>query len=137
MIWGGRLSSSRGIFASNVNKDNKAVSRHLIFMTDGKMEPYIYGYNAYGIEVLSNRIAPQNSSTATVTARHNARFLAACEAVKSQGTTVWVIAFGTTLTADLKTCSSDGRAYQSDDTDELKQTFKFIASQVANLRLGL
>lgn len=136
MIWGGRLASPRGIFAANVNRDNKAVSRHLIYMTDGKLEPNIGRYNAYGVEELSNRIAPQGSNTSTVTARHTARFLAACEAVKAQGLTVWVIAFGTTLTDDLKTCSSDGRAYKSDDTDELKKTFKFIASQVANLRLG-
>lgn len=136
MIWGGRLSSPRGPFKDNVNKDNKAVSRNLIFMTDGKMEPYIWGYNAYGIEVLSNRVAPKNSDTADVTARHNARFLAACEAVKAQGTTVWVIAFGTTLTDDLKTCSSAGRAYHSSDSDELRARFKFIATQVANLRLG-
>lgn len=136
MIWGGRLSSSRGIFASNVNQDNKAVSRHLIFMTDGEMKPLITGYSAYGIETLDNRVAPKNSNTATVTARHTQRLLAACKAIKAQGTTIWVIAFGTSLSTDLKTCSSDGRAYQSDDADELSQTFKFIASQVANLRLG-
>ena len=94
------------------------------------------GYNAYGIENISNRVAPKGSSTSTVTSRHNARFLAACELVKAQGTTIWVIAFGTSLTNNMKTCSSSGRAYQSNDTDELKKTFKFIASQVANLRLG-
>ncbi len=137
MIWGGRLSSPRGIFAANVNKDAKPVSRHLIFMSDGQMEPYIWGYNAYGIEVLSNRVAPKNSDTDTVRDRHRARFRAACEEVKSQGTTVWVIAFGTSLNDDMKSCSSDGRAYYASDTAALKNQFKYIASQVANLRLGL
>ncbi len=136
MIWGGRLSSPRGIFADNVNQDDRSVSRHLIFMSDGQMEPYIWGYNAYGIEVLSNRVAPLNSDTNAVTARHTARFRAACEAVKAQGITIWVVAFGTTLTNDMKACSSDGRAYYAADTTALKQQFKFIASQVANLRLG-
>lgn len=136
MVWGGRLASPNGIFAANVNKDDKAVSRHLIFMTDGQMEPYIWGENAYGIEVLSNRVAPRGSDTSTVTARHTARLLAACEAVKAKGITVWVIAFGTSLTGDLVTCASDGRAYRSSNTEELKQRFRFIASQVANLRLG-
>lgn len=136
MIWGGRLSSPRGIFADNVNKDNKSVSRHLIFMSDGQMEPNIGGYNAYGIEALSNRVAPLNSTTATVTARHNARFRAACEAVKAEGITVWVVAFGTTLTDDMKACSSDGRAFFATDTAALKQQFRYIAAQVANLRLG-
>ena len=52
------------------------------------------------------------------------------------GVTVWVIAFNTQLTDELKQCSSDGRAYLSNNTDELRQTFKFIASKVADLRLG-
>lgn len=136
MIWGGRLSSPRGIFADNVNRDNKPVSRHLIFMSDGQMEPNIVGYNAYGIEALSNRVAPLNSDTLTVTARHNARFRAACEAVKAEGITIWVIAFGTTLSNDMKACSSDGRAFFASDTTALQQQFRYIAAQVANLRLG-
>jgi len=136
MIWGGRLASPRGIFAENVNQDNKPTSRHLIFMSDGQMEPNIGGYNAYGIEALSNRIAPVNSDTNTVTARHIARFRAACEAVKAEGITVWVVAFGTTLTNDMKACSSDGRAFYASDTAALQQQFSYIASQVANLRLG-
>lgn len=136
MIWGGRLASPRGIFAENVNQDNKPTSRHLIFMSDGQMEPNIGGYNAYGIEALSNRIAPVNSDTTTVTARHIARFRAACEAVKAEGITVWVVAFGTTLTNDMKACSSDGRAFYASDTAALQQQFSYIASQVANLRLG-
>ncbi len=136
MIWGGRLSSPRGIFADNVNQDSKSVSRHLIFMSDGQMEPNIGGYNAYGIEALSNRVAPLGSDTNTVTARHIARFRAACEAVKADGITVWVVAFGTALTNDMKACSSDGRAFYASDTAALQDQFRYIAAQVANLRLG-
>lgn len=136
MIWGGRLSSPRGIFSDNVNQDSKPVSRHLIFMSDGQMEPNIGGYNAYGIEALANRVAPLGSDTATVTARHIARFRAACEAVKAEGITIWVVAFGTTLTTDMKACSSDGRAFYAGDTAALQQQFRYIAAQVANLRLG-
>jgi hypothetical protein len=36
----------------------------------------------------------------------------------------------------LRNCASSGRAYTSNNTDELRNTFKFIASQVADLRLG-
>lgn len=136
MIWGGRLASSNGPFQANVNKDDKSVSRHILFMSDGQMEPYIWGNNAYGIETLSNRVAPLNSDTTTVKGRHNSRFLAACEAAKAKGITVWVIAFGTTLSTEMKACSSDGRAYYASDTTALRNHFKFIASQVANLRLG-
>lgn len=77
-----------------------------------------------------------NSDANTVTARHIARFRAACEAVKAEGITVWVVAFGTTLTNDMKACSSDGRAFYASDTTVLQQQFSYIASQVANLRLG-
>lgn len=136
MIWGGRLSSPRGIFAENVNRDNVAVSRHLIFMSDGQMEPYISAYNAYGIEALSNRIAPLNSSTAIVSERHTARFRAACEAVKAEGITIWVVAFDTTLSSNMKACSSDGRAFYAADTAALQQQFRYIAAQVGNLRLS-
>ena len=136
MIWGGRLASPRGIFADNVNRDNRPVSRHLIFMSDGQMEPNIGGYNAYGIEALSNRVAPQNSDIDAVTARHIERFKAACEAVKAEGITFCVVAFGTTLTNDMKACSSDGRAFYASDTTALQQQFRYIAAQVANLRLG-
>lgn len=136
MIWGGRLSSPRGIFAENVNAGDRSVSRHLIFMSDGQMEPNISGYNAYGIEALSNRIAPLGSDSNTVAARHIARFSAACEAVKGEGITIWVVAFSTALTNEMKSCASDGRAFYAGDVAALQQEFKNIAAQVANLRLG-
>jgi hypothetical protein len=137
MIWGDRLISTRGIFADNVNAGNlRAVSRNIIFMTDGIMNPNLDAYDSYGIEKLDNRVAPQGSSYNDLVARHTARFLAACQEAKAMGVTVWVIAFNTQLTDELKQCSSDGRAYLSNNTDELRQTFKFIASKVADLRLG-
>lgn len=137
MIWGGRLTSPGGLFASNVNLDADKinVSKHIIFMTDGIMEPTASGYSAYGIENLDSRIAPRYYSN-TITARHNLRFLAMCNAIKAQGTTIWVIAFGTSMTTELQNCASNGRAYYSSNTDQLRNTFKFIAAQVADLRLG-
>jgi hypothetical protein len=59
-----------------------------------------------------------------------------CDAIKAQGTTIWVIAFGTSMTTQLQNCASDGRAYYSSNTTALRNTFKFIAAQVADLRLG-
>ena len=137
MLWGAHLTSQRGIFASNVNDtDGKPVSRHIVFMTDGVMQPNLNSYSAYGIESLDNRVAPRFSTTDDVTERHNNRFLAACESAKSQGVTIWVVAFGTDMTDELEACASDGRAYYSADSDELSATFSYIASQVADLRLG-
>ncbi|WP_162225086.1 TadE/TadG family type IV pilus assembly protein [Erythrobacter sp. SG61-1L] len=137
MIWGGRLTSPTGLFAANVNLDSDKinVSKHVIFMTDGIMEPTASGYSAYGIENLDSRIAPRYYSN-TITSRHNLRFSAMCEAIKAQGTTIWVVAFGTSMTTELQNCASNGRAYYSSNTDELRNTFKFIAAQVADLRLG-
>ena len=137
MIWGGRLTSPTGLFADNVNLDSDkiSVSKHIIFMTDGIMEPTTSGYSAYGIENLDSRIAPRYYAN-TITARHNLRFSAECEAIKARGTTIWVVAFGTSMTTELQNCASDGRAYYSSNTTQLRNTFKFIAAQVADLRLG-
>lgn len=140
MIWGGRLGSPRGIMAANVeNGEVDSVSRHVIFMTDGQMAPSRQTYSSYGFELHDNRVAPSgtsNSSSTPLIPYHNARFLAACDAVKAEGYTVWVVGFGTTLTTELTQCSSDGRAYYASNTAALLTAFTFIASQIADLRLN-
>jgi hypothetical protein len=141
MIWGGRLSSTTGIFADNVNKPfgtglQTSISRHIIFMTDGEMAPTSTAYSAYGFEQNDQRVAPQGSSNSTLTSRHNSRFLAACGRAKELGYTVWVIGFGTSLTTQLTTCATAGRAYAATNTTELTNTFRYIAGQVADLRIN-
>lgn len=137
MIWGGRLASPSGIFADLVNDEpDRSVSRHIIFMTDGEMLPVLSGYSAYGIEQYDHRVAPSGSDTDDLIAYHNARFVAACNAIKDEGYTVWVIGFGSSLTTQMKNCATGHRAYYSNDSDELRATFRYIASQVADLRLG-
>jgi Flp pilus assembly protein TadG len=137
MIWGGRLGSPRGIFEDTVNdQPERAVSRHIIFMTDDQMAPETEFYSAYGLELFDNRVAPRGTTRTGLIAYHNARFLAACQAAKDEGYTIWVIAFGTSVSTVLRSCSSAGRAYLSNNTTELQATFRFIASQVADLRLN-
>lgn len=140
MIWGARFASETGIFADNVNADNlPSVSRHIIFMTDGVMEPNNSAYNAYGTEMYDNRIAPTGATggaTGTLANYHNARFLAVCEKAKQLGYTVWVIGFGTSITTQMKACSTAERAYYSSNTTELRNTFKYIAGEVADLRIN-
>lgn len=137
MIWGGRLGSPQGIFADNVNEDDEiSVSRNLIFMTDGKMEPKRTVYTAYGTEISDNRVGPVDADDSELADLHTLRFRAACDAIKGEGYTIYVIGFGTTVTDDLKYCASSDRWYFASDTTELRNTFKFIASQVADLRLG-
>lgn len=136
MVWGARLANPDGIMASNVNEGNRTPSRHIIFLTDGIMEPHLTAYSAYGMEWYDNRVAPVSSSTSTLTDYHNARYLAACSAAKAKGYTVWVIGFGVALTDQMRACASGGRAYASSDTATLKTTFKFIAGEVADLRIN-
>jgi hypothetical protein len=88
------------------------------------------------MEWYDNRVAPVNSDTTTLTSYHNARYLAACSAAKAKGYTVWVIGFGVSLTDQMRACASGGRAYASSDTTTLKNTFKFIAGEVADLRIN-
>lgn len=139
MIWGARLASTTGMFQSNVTEDSTkypSVSRHIIFMTDGDMAPTIDSYSAYGEEMYDNRVAPSGTNSSTLTSYHNNRYLAACTRAKNLGYTIWVIGFGTSLTTQMKTCATAGRAYYASDTTALNNTFKFIAGQVADLRIN-
>lgn len=137
MIWGGRLSSQRGINKTNVNAGNlNSVSRHIIFMTDGQMDPGKSVYSSYGVERFDNRVAPPGTTSTQLQSYHNGRFLAACRAAKAEGYMVWVIGFGTTVSDEMMECSSDRRAYESSDTNTLKTRFRYIATQIADLRLS-
>lgn len=139
MIWGGRLASPTGMFAANVTEDAveyPAVSRHVIFMTDGEMYPHRENYSAYGIPDYENRVAPAGSTINTLITVHNNRYVAACNRVKDMGYTIWVIGFGTALNPSMTACATAGRAYFASDTTALNNTFKFIAGQVADLRIN-
>lgn len=140
MIWGARLASPKGMFSENVLEgDRNSVSRHIIFMTDGQMEPTNNAYSSYGIEGYEHKVAPAGSSdgaNSVLASYHNNRFLAACRRAKEEGYTVWFVGFGTAITNVMKTCSSANRAYQANNTTELKNAFRYIAGQVADLRIN-
>jgi len=137
MIWAGRIGSPEGINEANVNVDDlPSVSRHIIFMTDGDMAPETDFYSAYGLEKYDNRVAPTGTSRTALIAYHNSRFLAACRAAKAEGYTIWVVAFSTALSQNLRNCSTANRAYLANNTTQLRAAFQFIASQVADLRLN-
>lgn len=140
MIWGARLASTKGMFAENVLEgDRNSVSRHIIFMTDGQMEPTNSAYSSYGIEGYEHKVAPAGSTdggNSVLASYHNNRFLAACRRAKEEGYTVWFVGFGTAITTVMKNCSSANRAYQANNTTELKNAFRYIAGQVADLRIN-
>ena len=136
-IWGARLSSPDGIFASNVNQaapNNGFVSRHVIFMTDGILDPGPIYYSAYGVDYHDRRVS-DNGSDSQLVARHTSRFKAVCAAIRAKGIRLWVVAFATDLSDDLKACASPNSAFVSTNAAQLNQNFAEIAASIADLRL--
>lgn len=137
LLWGARFASPDGIFGDLVRDEpanGARVNRHVIFMTDGLQEGSSTIYQAYGIERLDQRVTG-SSGTSVENARHSARFRAICDAIKSKGIRLWVIAFTTGLNADLSYCASPSSAYTAADASQLNAAFQEIAKQVGELRV--
>ena len=135
MIWGGRLLSPTGIFASeNADIDGTPASRHLIFLTDGETAPLDMVYGTYGVEPLSER-RWSSKSKFTLTQTVENRFTFACDEVKKKNITVWVIGFGTRMTDMLRNCAGDGHWFQANDASQLGSAFGKIAQSMGDLRI--
>jgi Flp pilus assembly protein TadG len=141
-IWGLHLVSGEGMFASeNPDRFNgQLVSRNIVFMTDGEMNPgperYVFsGYNHY-----DGRLAPKNTSEANLIKIHNRRLRILCEAAKRQGITVWVVAITDSTNqdfSDLRACASSTGNYKSAATSqELIASFTTIAQSIGGLRIS-
>ncbi len=144
LLWGARLSSEDGIFSSNVLQaptNNQYVGRHIVFMTDGQLDPGNNYYNAYGIERHDGRITGMNTSTdgsaieATQLTRYTTRYKELCKAIKAKGIRLWVVAFNTTLTTDMTNCASPNSSFTASNSAGLNTAFQKIAEQIADLRL--
>lgn len=140
--WGLHLVSGVGMFQSdNPDRFNgQAVSRNIVFMTDGEMNPgeerYVFtGYNNY-----DGRVAPAGTVDPQMTRAHNRRLRILCEEAKRQGITVWVVAItdGTPQDYnDLRACATSAGTYKSAATsEELIQTFTTIANSIGGLRIS-
>lgn len=146
LIWGARLSSPDGIWGDLVGEEpdnGSTVSRHLVFMTDGILDPNPNSHTSYGVEVNDHRVTDDGSESQQE-ARHRLRFLAICEAIKAKGIRLWVIAFGPVgLNADLQVCASDSdnnpatndSAFAASNASQLNEKFQEIARQVGELRI--
>lgn len=136
MIWGTRMISNAGIFADSPNTVNgMPVSRHIVFMTDGQLAPNCNTYTSYGVEQNDQRVTGSSSCTDQYN-RHLTRFRLVCDAAKSLNASIWVIAFGTTLTAEMQACASNAnQASTAADRDQLLARFREIGSQIGALRL--
>lgn len=136
MIWGGRLLSSTGIFASeNADLGKSVTSRHLIFLTDGDTAPLDMIYGTYGVEPLSNR-RWSSTSPYNLTQTVEKRFIVACNEVKKRNITIWVIGFGIGMTDLLKACAGDGHWFQADNSAQLNTAFDNIARSMGDLRIS-
>jgi Flp pilus assembly protein TadG len=136
MLWGARFISPRGIFAAdNATAPNgDAIARHIVFMTDGVQVNNVENYSTHGVEWWDRRISGNGSSTNEFNRRRD-RLQVICRAARQENITVWVVAFGTTLTQNLIDCASPGRAFQANDSETLNERFQEIAQKIAALRL--
>lgn len=135
MIWGTRLISSTGLFASeNADLPGVPTSRHLIFLTDGETAPLDLSYGTYGIEPLSQRrYDPKGSLTLTQVVEN--RFTVACNEAKKRRITVWIIGFGTTLNPIMTQCAGANHSFEAANATELYAAFSQIAAAMSDLRL--
>ncbi|MFN3456858.1 MAG: pilus assembly protein [Novosphingobium sp.] len=136
MLWGLRLSSPEGPWANTVNvlpTNGGKVSRHIIFMTDGQMEPSISIQSSYGIEWHDRRVTDDGQTNQA--ARHTLRFRALCDNAKDKGFRVWVIAFASSLTTDLSYCASSNSSFLATNATQLNNVFQEIAKNVGELRV--
>jgi Flp pilus assembly protein TadG len=134
MIWGLRLIAPQGIFAARnlVGPNGGQISRHIIFLTDGEPVSADNSVTSYGLEGVSRRIT---GSTGTAAATlHARRFQALCDAQRGT-TSIWAIAFGTSVGGNLTACADPNRAFQADDASDLDAAFATIARDIADLRL--
>jgi Flp pilus assembly protein TadG len=136
MLWGARFISPRGIFAAdNTSAPNgEPISRHIVFMTDGAQVNSVENYANYGVEWWDRRITGDGNSSREFN-RRASRLQAICNAAEQENITVWVVAFGTSLTQNLIDCASPGRAFQANDNATLTARFQEIAQKIAALRL--
>ena len=136
MAWGARLLSPTGLFSDeNATADNdRPISRHVVFMTDGAMKTPPSNLSHQGQESAMNRIGATTETEAI--ARHNNRFVQLCRAARQRGITIWVVSFGVGSNANLNSCASSGAAFEADNAAELNEQFQAIARQISKLRLS-
>jgi Flp pilus assembly protein TadG len=139
-IWGFHLLSGRGMFAADNPDyfDGALVSRNLVFMTDGDLNPGEERYVFSGHNQVDGRLAPKASNQTQMKAIQNRRLRMMCEAAKDQGITIWVVVINDENLdfSDLEACATSGSHYKSAKTaDELVASFTAVAQSIGGLRL--
>ncbi len=129
LIWGWRVLSPQAPFTEGAVSDptsNKAISKHLVLMTDGQN-------TLHKPDGVPDHIPGNTSEANTVTS-------ALCENIKSAGITVFTVAFqvnDATTENMLRDCASNpGNYYDADNNSLLLTSFKAIADKIAVIRLA-
>ncbi len=134
LIWAARYLSTTGMFAaSNPDRfNNVPVTKHIVYLTDGRLEPSSSGYSSYGVFQPEQRLNGSGSQLQ----RHIDRFQSACNTAKTMGMTIWVIALDEDDVDDIRGCAtSSGHFFESDGSD-LEQVFESIGAGIGRLRLS-
>lgn len=138
MIWGARMLSTTGVFGDGCeNFNGMPCTRHIIFMTDGQMDTDNGILAFHGIERNDQRVSGMsNPSEAELNGRHMQRFRMVCNAARSMNVTIWVIAFGTTLSSEMIDCAgNNNQASTAANRAQLIARFREIGSNIGALRL--
>ncbi|WP_296676017.1 pilus assembly protein [Novosphingobium sp.] len=139
MIWGGRMISPTGLFATeNADVGGVPTNRNVIFLTDGQTSPLDYSYSTYGVEPLDRRRWDPASPKGGLSLKQvvEKRFAVACAEVKKKNVTIWVISFGVTLNPVMQDCAGPGHAFEAKNASALSDTFSKIAQQMGDLRIS-
>jgi Flp pilus assembly protein TadG len=137
MIWGTRLLSPSGIFATDTAAwpARQAPNRVIVFLTDGDMAPNTGVYGMYGNEYYDRRVS--GGDFTNLKSYHNARFLAECSAAKARNIQVWTVTIDSTATTEMKSCATTtSQALATTTGSGLSTAFANIAKQVAMLRVS-
>jgi Flp pilus assembly protein TadG len=141
MIWGARLISPTGLFASEnaTTPSGAPIKRNIIFMTDGGTNVVKDDYSAYGVHWWDRRQTYSPPDNSTLNDILNARLAALCTIIKNKNITLWVVSYGggfDSATEDrLEACASPNKYFAATDTATLLANFKQIASEISDLRL--
>ena len=119
--------------------DGTIVSRNLVFMTDGEINPGEERYVFSGHNYVDGRMAPRGTNNSQMISIENRRMQMLCEAAKAQGITVWVVVISDDETQDfapLIQCASSSDHYKAAKTaNDLVASFTAIAQSIGGLRL--
>jgi hypothetical protein len=142
LIWGARLISSTGLFASEnaATSTGRSIERHIVFMTDGDTSTSLSTYTSQGMDWWDRRQTTAEPTDAVLSDLVNARVVALCNAIKNKNITLWVVSYGggvnSTTETRLQNCATDNaHFFSASNTATLINNFKQIAAEISELRL--